>query len=179
MISTRACTVIMTESEFRERYGREPEQDDLHRANCTQAGEFGHMLCGVCPMHCEPRFMCGCVIARDVEPRARESSEIRERVEQALREATSNMLGAPLRVTPSGELGAEEEHAIVAAHIGAAAAAGFRLADGWRLRAELDLPSAMIVLTARRRLPDGTELAVGATDPGVWQRIDAPSNPFG
>lgn len=51
----------MDADEFRERYGREPENDDLHRVNCVRAGELGHTQCGMCPFHSGPRFMCGCV----------------------------------------------------------------------------------------------------------------------
>lgn len=51
----------MTEEEFKKRFGRAPEQDDLHRVNCEQPGTLGHFMCGVCPEHQKPRFMCGCL----------------------------------------------------------------------------------------------------------------------
>lgn len=31
---------------FKEATGREPEQDDLERCNCLEAGTIGHGLCG-------------------------------------------------------------------------------------------------------------------------------------
>lgn len=49
------------EFEFEWRFGHKPEQDDLHRANCVRAGQFGHFICGMCPHHERPRFMCGCL----------------------------------------------------------------------------------------------------------------------
>lgn len=50
----------MTPAEFHARFGFEPQQDDLHRATCEQAGSVGHWQCGVCQIHNKPRFMCGC-----------------------------------------------------------------------------------------------------------------------
>jgi len=39
--------------------GRLPQQDELHRCNCEEAGTVGHLFCGWCP-HCnKPRFICG------------------------------------------------------------------------------------------------------------------------
>jgi hypothetical protein len=46
----------MTAAEFKQIVGREPEQDDLERANCNSAGTPGHYGCGVCP-HGIPRFL--------------------------------------------------------------------------------------------------------------------------
>lgn len=51
---------MITEKEFKERFGFEPKHDDLHRANCDQAGEIGHLMCGVCTNCGQPRFVCGC-----------------------------------------------------------------------------------------------------------------------
>lgn len=51
----------MTPEEFTKRFGFEPNQDDLHRASCTEAGTVGHTVCGVCPEHGLPRFRCGCI----------------------------------------------------------------------------------------------------------------------
>jgi hypothetical protein len=37
---------MITAEHFRERVGREPENDDLERSNCPKAGEPGHFCCG-------------------------------------------------------------------------------------------------------------------------------------
>lgn len=47
----------MTAEEFTARLGREPENDDLERANCEQVGTIGHQACGVCE-HGLPVFLC-------------------------------------------------------------------------------------------------------------------------
>lgn len=47
----------MTHDEFVNATGREPEQDDLDRANCAKAGKPGHFYCGVCACG-QPRFTC-------------------------------------------------------------------------------------------------------------------------
>lgn len=52
----------MTYDEFKERFGREPENDDLDRVNCKHVGTLGHWFCGVCETHNLPRFECGCMI---------------------------------------------------------------------------------------------------------------------
>ncbi len=44
---------------FEEKTGRAPRQDDLHRANCNEAGNFGHFMCGWCNECDKPRFECG------------------------------------------------------------------------------------------------------------------------
>lgn len=46
--------------EFKTQFGFAPENDDLDRVNCEQAGMPGHSQCGVCPEHDQPRFVCGC-----------------------------------------------------------------------------------------------------------------------
>ena len=38
--------MAITREKFIEATGREPEQDDLERVNCKQAGEIGHFCCG-------------------------------------------------------------------------------------------------------------------------------------
>lgn len=43
---------------FKQKVGREPEQDELDRCNCKQQGEIGHQSCGWCPICDKPRFMC-------------------------------------------------------------------------------------------------------------------------
>lgn len=52
---------------FERLFGRVPEQDDLHRVNCSMAGSVGHMQCGVCVEHDQPRFICGCIARPHVE----------------------------------------------------------------------------------------------------------------
>ena len=44
---------------FEERVGREPENDDIDRCNCEDAGKPGHHACGWCPTCDQPRFICG------------------------------------------------------------------------------------------------------------------------
>jgi len=51
----------VTPEEFTAAYGREPQQDDMHRVNCSRAGNLGHSQCGMCEKHHMPRFMCGCL----------------------------------------------------------------------------------------------------------------------
>jgi hypothetical protein len=46
-------------SRFIASVGREPVNDDLDRANCTEAGTVGHQSCGWCDMCDKPRFVCG------------------------------------------------------------------------------------------------------------------------
>lgn len=47
----------MTRAEFIAAVGHEPVLDDLERANCSEAGKFGHLGCGVCE-HGRPVFLC-------------------------------------------------------------------------------------------------------------------------
>lgn len=47
----------MTPDQFRLAVKRDPQQDDLERANCDKAGQFGHQNCGVCE-HGLPVFIC-------------------------------------------------------------------------------------------------------------------------
>lgn len=48
---------IVTEIEFNELVGRLPEQDDLERVNCEQAGTRGHSSCGLCKDCGYPNFI--------------------------------------------------------------------------------------------------------------------------
>ena len=50
----------MDAQEFEEKTGRAPENDDLERVNCPEAGVDGHWLCGWCENHDKPFFECGC-----------------------------------------------------------------------------------------------------------------------
>jgi uracil-DNA glycosylase len=43
--------------------GREPENDDLDRCNCPEAGKIGHSGCGWCRQCDRPRFICGHLLA--------------------------------------------------------------------------------------------------------------------
>jgi len=53
---------VISEENFKERFGREPELDDLDRVNCDLGPDHvGHWHCGVCPTHDKPRFECGCL----------------------------------------------------------------------------------------------------------------------
>lgn len=45
-------------NQFLKHVGREPENDDLDRCNCKQAGEQGHRACGICEEHRMPVFAC-------------------------------------------------------------------------------------------------------------------------
>jgi len=56
-------TQDITTQQFEEQFGIAPEQDDLERANCPEAGLPGHKQCGVCKEHKKPRFLCGCYIS--------------------------------------------------------------------------------------------------------------------
>jgi hypothetical protein len=49
--------MIWTEKDFLDNTGQAPEQDDLDRANCKDAGKPGHWMCGIC-VHKKPVFMC-------------------------------------------------------------------------------------------------------------------------
>lgn len=55
----------MTKLGFRLRTGRWPQQDDLDRVNCKEAGVIGHGSCGWCEVHKWPRYQCLCLAAND------------------------------------------------------------------------------------------------------------------
>lgn len=55
----------LTAQDFTILLGREPEGDDLDRANCPKAGAAGHSQCGMCPEHKKPRLECCCVLRSD------------------------------------------------------------------------------------------------------------------
>ncbi len=40
--------------------GRPPQDDDLDRVNCSEVGQEGHGLCGICEKHDVPRIHCWC-----------------------------------------------------------------------------------------------------------------------
>lgn len=60
----------MDEKEYLEKVGCPPQDDDLERVNCKNAGKLGHQHCGFCDVHNKPRFICGCkiVVEEDNEP---------------------------------------------------------------------------------------------------------------
>ena len=47
---------------FKEMTGNDPADDDLERCNCEKAGKPGHLSCGICEDHNQPRFRCGCLL---------------------------------------------------------------------------------------------------------------------
>jgi hypothetical protein len=49
---------IITKKLFTYLFGRPPENDDLDRVNCSEAGKLGHRLCGICKRHRLPMFCC-------------------------------------------------------------------------------------------------------------------------
>jgi hypothetical protein len=118
---------------------------------------------------------------REVERRERERerklSEIRERVETLLRERMSQAMDSAIHLTPAGDIHPDEARAIVQRLREHAASAGLRLRDGWRLVAEL-VPNWVLVVTARRKDPDGAWHIVDASDPEAWTAVNEPSNPF-
>lgn len=62
----------MNAKEYKAATGREPEQDDLERANCKKHGVvWGHACCGVCPICGKPRTDC-------IHPRRKSPEEVEE-----------------------------------------------------------------------------------------------------
>lgn len=49
----------ITRERFCDAVGREPENDDLERSNCSEAGRMGHWSCGWCAQCDKPNFICG------------------------------------------------------------------------------------------------------------------------
>src|SRR5574343_1589228 len=49
-------THLWTEKDFLDVTGNLPEDDDLARVNCQEAGEIGHECCGICH-HNRPKFL--------------------------------------------------------------------------------------------------------------------------
>ena len=54
---SRGGVTDMTADEFIKATGNISENDDLERANCSEAGQVGHHGCGVCE-HGKPVFTC-------------------------------------------------------------------------------------------------------------------------
>lgn len=50
----------MSPEEFEKTFGFKPENDDIERAECPDAGLLGHFNCGVCPNCGMPRYTPSC-----------------------------------------------------------------------------------------------------------------------
>ena len=59
----------MNAIEFTNITGRAPENDDLERTNCVNAGDESHSMCGTCVEHGQPRFIGGHFHERTLEAR--------------------------------------------------------------------------------------------------------------
>jgi len=57
-----------TIEDFTKATGRAPEQDDLDRCNCPDAGQLAHQSCGVCKEHKMPVFMCRVCFSKCFKP---------------------------------------------------------------------------------------------------------------
>ena len=60
---------MITPEIFEAAVGYKPEQDDLERCNCKQAGEIGHWCCGWNQEHNKPQYMLGPVYKPKSEPK--------------------------------------------------------------------------------------------------------------
>jgi hypothetical protein len=60
-------TKQITAAEFTRIVGREPQLDDLERANCQEAGATGHWGCGLCE-HGKPTYLCAECFAASANP---------------------------------------------------------------------------------------------------------------
>jgi hypothetical protein len=56
----KGSAMNITKRKFLQVTGRKPQDDDLERCNCPEAGTWGHMSCGWCKEHNGPMFECGC-----------------------------------------------------------------------------------------------------------------------
>jgi len=56
---------VITREKFIEATGREPEQDDLERVNCPDAGKPGHWSCGWNAEKNRPVFEVGWEIGKE------------------------------------------------------------------------------------------------------------------
>ena len=50
---------MITAAQFEAAVGYPPEDDDLVRCNCPEAGAEMHWSCGWCEVHNKPVFVCG------------------------------------------------------------------------------------------------------------------------
>lgn len=58
---------MITAIQFKNATGYDPENDDLERCNCPDAGKTGHNSCGWCQIHNVPVFQCACEVIRNEE----------------------------------------------------------------------------------------------------------------
>ena len=58
---------FVTEEQFKIAVGCEPEDDDMERVNCPNAGDALHTMCGWCERHNLPRFCCGCTYDKQAD----------------------------------------------------------------------------------------------------------------
>ncbi len=49
----------ITVEKFKQRMGRDPQDDDLERCNCVDAGTIAHSSCGWNVVYDLPQFVCG------------------------------------------------------------------------------------------------------------------------
>ncbi len=52
---------IYSKDELHQMLGRPPRHEEWENANCSQMGRPGHLSCGICPFHEQPRTACGCL----------------------------------------------------------------------------------------------------------------------
>lgn len=57
----------MDAKQFEKRTGRPPQDDDLERVNCDEAGSPGHTQCGWCGKHDAPFCECLCVCGYEAQ----------------------------------------------------------------------------------------------------------------
>jgi hypothetical protein len=50
---------MITAEQFEKAVGRKPEDDDLDRVNCSEAGSIGHLCCGWNNVENKPQFDVG------------------------------------------------------------------------------------------------------------------------
>ena len=50
---------MISREQFAEATGHKPQNDDLDRASCAEAGQVGHWSCGWCEQCNRPRYQCG------------------------------------------------------------------------------------------------------------------------
>lgn len=72
----------MNAQEFFEVVGREPEQDDLARANCEKAGQVGHKSCGICSICGKPNFICFGHEVTELDTLRAQNEKLREALRQ-------------------------------------------------------------------------------------------------
>lgn len=61
---------MITAEQFKAATGRDPEQDDLERCNCSEAGAIGHLMCGWNRDNNLPQFDVGELVWNGKLPRS-------------------------------------------------------------------------------------------------------------